>query len=88
MINTLIIISIAYCFILFESIAIFLFINDYIKNLFFYNNCRESIVVLDDFAACLTVAITKKRVNLYSISENLGGTIAMAGMDVAWELSS
>ena len=86
--NTLMTLPIAYCFIESESAAAFLFINDCMKDLFFYDNCRGPAVVLGDFAAGLTAAMTKKRVNLHSMSEDLRGTVAQAGMDVAWELSS
>ena len=40
-------------------------------------------MVLSDFAAGLIVAITKKRVNLYSILEDLRGTVAIASIDMA-----
>ena len=86
--NTLITIPIAYYFIKSESAAAFLFINEYIKDLFFYNNYRGPIVVLNNFTTGLTAAITRKRVNLLSMLEDLRGTIAQAGMNIAWELSS
>ena len=60
MTNILKSISIAYCFIKFEFTKTFLFINDYIKNLFFYDNCRDFVVLLDDFAAELIAAMIKK----------------------------
>ena len=53
-------ISITYCFIEFEFTKTFLFINVCIKNLFFYNNCRDLVVLLDDFATKLIAAIIKK----------------------------
>ena len=68
--NTLKSVSIAYCFIEFEFTKTFLFINDYIKNLFFYNNCRDLIVLLDDFATELIAAIIKKRSNISILSTN------------------
>ena len=70
MINTLKSISIAYCFIESESIEIFLFINDYIKNLFFYNNCKGFAMLLNNFVIRLTTAMIKKRINLFTISMN------------------
>lgn len=62
--NTLKSVSIAYCFIEFEFTEVFLFINDYIKNLFFYNNYRDLVVLLGDFAAKLIAAMIKKRLNI------------------------
>ena len=70
MINILKIILIIYYFIEFEFINIFLFINDYIKNLFFYNNCREFIIFLNNFIARLIAIIIKKRINLFTFFEN------------------
>ena len=60
-----------------------MFINDYIKDLFFYNNYRGPIVVLSNFAMGLIVAIIRKRVNLYSILEDLRGIIVIASIDIA-----
>ena len=74
--NTLMTIPIAYYFIKSESAAAFLFINECIKDLFFYDNCRGPIVVLDNFATGLTAAITRKRVNLLSILEDQRGAVA------------
>ena len=45
-------IPIAYCFIESESTAAFLFMNDCMKDLFFYDNCRGPAVILGDFAVC------------------------------------
>ena len=81
-INTLKNISIAYCFIEFEFIEAFLFINDYMKNLFFYNNCKGFAMLLKDFAARLTTTIIKKRINLLTISINQLDIIAQAKMNI------
>ena len=86
--NTLMSVPIAYCFIESESTAAFLFMNECMKDLFFYDNCRGPAVLLGDFAAGLTAAMMRKRVNVLSMSEDLRGTVAQAGMDMAWELSS
>ncbi len=80
--NTLRSIPIAYCFIESESTEAFLFMNDCIKDLFFYDNCRGPAVLLDDFAAGLIAAIIKKRTNLLTISMDQLDTIAQAGMDM------
>ncbi len=80
--NTLRSISIAYYFIEFESIETFLFMNDYMKNLFFYDNCRGPAMLLNDFAAKLTAAIIKKRINLLTISINQLNTITQAEINV------
>ena len=69
-INTLRNISIAYCFIEFEFKKFFLFINNCIKNLFFYDNCKEFAILLNNFVARLTAAMIKKRINLFTISIN------------------
>ena len=68
--NTLKSVSIAYCFIEFEFTKAFLFINDYIKNLFFYNNYKDFVVLFDDFTAELIIAIIKKRLNISIFSTN------------------
>ena len=73
--NILKIISIIYCFIKFEFINTFLFINDCIKNLFFYNNYKRFIIFLDNFIAKLTIIMIKKRTNLFTISKNQINTI-------------
>ena len=86
--NTLRTIPIAYCFIESESTDAFLFMNDCMKDLFFYDNCRGPAVMLGDFAAGLTAAMIKKRTNLLTLNDDQLGTIAQAGMDVAWRLSS
>ena len=69
-INTLKTILIVYYFIESEFIEAFLFMNDYIKNLFFYNDCRGPGVLLGDFAVGLTAAMVKKRTNLLIVSED------------------
>ena len=69
-INILRIISIIYYFIKFEFIDVFLFINNCIKNIFFYNNCRELAIMLNNFAAKLIVVIIKKRTNLLILNKN------------------
>ena len=69
-INTLKIILIIYCFIEFEFTEIFLFINDCMKNLFFYDDCRDLGVLLGDFAVELTAAMVKKRTNLFTVLED------------------
>ena len=86
--NTLKTVPIAYCFIESESTEAFLFMNDCMKDLFFYDDCRGPGVLLGDFAAGLTAAMVKKRTNLLTVSEDQLGTIAQAGMEVAWQLSS
>ena len=68
--NTLKNISITYYFIEFEFTKTFLFINVCIKNLFFYNNCRDLVVLLDDFTTKLIIAIIKKRLNIFIFSTN------------------
>ena len=68
--NTLKTILIIYYFIESEFTEIFLFINNYIKNLFFYNDCRDPKILLSDFAVELTVVIIKKRTNLLIILED------------------
>ena len=69
-INTLKNISIAYCFIEFEFIEIFLFKNNNIKNLFFNDNCKRFAMLLNDFVAKLTITMIKKIINLFTISIN------------------
>ena len=69
-INTLKTIFIIYYFIESEFTEIFLFINNYMKNLFFYNDCKDPGILLSDFAAGLIAAIIKKRTNLLTISED------------------
>lgn len=44
--------------------------------------------MLGDFAAGLTAAMVKKRTNLLTLSADQLGTVAQAGMDVAWQLQS
>ena len=80
--NTLKSIPIAYCFIESESTEAFLFMNDCMKDLFFYDNCRGPAVLLGDFAPGLTAAMIKKR------TPDELGTMAEVGMEVAWQLSS
>ncbi len=62
--------------------------NNCMKDLFFYDNCRGPAVLLGDFAAGLTAAMIKKRTNLLTMPVDQLGTIAEAGMEVAWQLSS
>ena len=69
-INTLRIILIVYYFIKFEFTNVFLFINNYIKNLFFYNNCRGLAIILNNFATKLIAVIIKKRTNLLILNNN------------------
>ncbi len=85
--NTLRSIPIAYCLIESESTDAFHFMNDCMKDLFFYDDCRGPAVILGDFAAGLTAAMVKKKMNLLTLSEDHLGTIAEAGMQVAWRLS-
>ncbi len=87
MINTLRNISIAYCLIESKLIDAFYFINDCMKDLFFYDDCREPAVILNDFAAGLTAAMVKKKMNLLTLSEDHLDIIAEADMQVAWRLS-
>ena len=53
-------ILIAYYFIISKLANIFIFINKYIKELFFYNSYRGPIVIFRDFAARLTAAIVAR----------------------------
>ena len=69
-INTLKSISIAYYFIEFEFIEVLLFMNNCIKNLFIYNNCRKLAMLLNNFVTKLIIIIIKKRINLFTISMN------------------
>ena len=65
MINTLRIFLIAYYYIAFKLAETFIFINAYIKKLFFYRNCRKITILLRDFAADLTTTILiKKKISL------------------------
>ena len=68
--NTFKNISIIYYFIEFKFIKTFLFINVYIKNLFFYNNYRDFVVLLNDFIIKLIIVIIKKRLNIFIFSIN------------------
>ena len=88
MTNTLKTVPIAYCFIESESTQAFLFMNDCMKDLFFYDDCSGPAVLLGDFAAGLTAAMIKKRTNMMTISDDQVSTIAQVGMDVAWQLTS
>ena len=81
--NTLKSISIAYCFIEFEFTKTFLFINDCIKNLFFYNNCRDLAVLLGDFITELIAAIIKKRLNISIFSAKQLDTVAQVEIKLA-----
>ena len=55
--NTLRSFLIAYYFIILEFINIFIFINKYIRELFFYNSYLGLIVILRDFIIKLIVVI-------------------------------
>ena len=68
--NTLKTIPIGYCFIESESTEAFLFMNDCMRDLFFYDNCRGPAVLLGDFAAGLIAAMVKKRTNLLTLSDD------------------
>ena len=61
MTNIFRIFSIVYCYIISKLAKAFIFINNYIKKLFFHDNCRDIIILLDDFTVDLTVAIITKR---------------------------
>ena len=58
--NTLRSFLIAYYFITLESIDTFIFINKYIRELFFYNSYLGSIVILRNFTIKLIVIIVAR----------------------------
>ena len=68
---------IAYYFIILESADAFLFMNECMRELFFYDSCLSPAVILGDFAAGLTAAMAVRQ--KYTISE--------AGMEVAYQLT-
>ena len=76
--NTLKSFPFAYCYISSESTEAFVFMNACMKELFFYDACRGPAVLLGDFAAGLTAAMTKR--------QNL--TISEAGVEIAWRLTA
>ena len=76
--NTLRSFPIAYCFIASESADAFVFINECMRELFFYDSCPGPAVILGDFAAGLTAAIAiRQRLN-----------ISRVGIEVAYELTA
>ena len=52
---------IIYYFITLELFKAFIFINKYIKKLFFYNSYRGSIIILRDFIVGLIVVIVARK---------------------------
>ena len=66
-INTLRSFLIAYYFIILKSIDIFIFINKYIRELFFYNSYLGPIVILKDFTIRLIIIIVVRQ--KYTISK-------------------
>ncbi|KAK0516467.1 hypothetical protein JMJ35_001070 [Cladonia borealis] len=69
---------IAYYFITSESADTFIFINECIRELFFYDSYRGPAVILKDFAAGLTAAmVAKRKLNTNEV-----------GMEVAYELTT
>ena len=76
-------IPIAYAFIESESTEAFLFMNECMKDLFFYDNCQGPAVLLGDFAAGLTAVMVRKKTNLVTISEDRLGTYVIQAMQVA-----
>ena len=68
--------SITYYFIISKLVDTFIFINKYIRELFFYNFYREPMVILRDFAMGLIAAIVAKRKI----------TISKRGIEVTYEL--
>ena len=52
---------ITYCFVISKSIETFLFLYDYIKNLLFYNECFDFVILLNNFVIELIISIIKKR---------------------------
>ena len=58
--NTLRSFLIVYYFIILESIDTFIFINKYIRELFFYNSYLGSIVILRNFIIRLIIVIVIK----------------------------
>ena len=67
---------ITYIYIISESTEAFLFINEYIRDLFFYNNYKGLVVLLSDFTAGLTVVIVSERKI----------TLSEVGIQVVYEL--
>ena len=65
--NTLRSFLIAYYFITLESIDMFIFINKYIRKLFFYNSYLDPIVILRNFTIGLIAAIVVRQ--KYTISK-------------------
>jgi len=64
-INTLILILITYYFIKLELAEVFICINIYIRELFFYNNYYRLGILLSDFATNLIIIIIiKKNINI------------------------
>ena len=59
---------IAYYFIILKSANIFIFINKYIRELFFYNFCLGPIVIFKDFTiGLIAVIVIKKKVSINKI---------------------
>ena len=52
---------ITYYFVTLELSKAFIFINKYIKELFFYNSYRGPIIIFKDFATGLTAVIVAKK---------------------------
>lgn len=69
---------VAYLFIFFESAEAFKFVNAYYKELFFWDNCPGSAIILGDFSLGLSAAMVR----------NAGISIVEAGMNQAYELIS
>ena len=61
MTNILRIFFIVYYYIISKLAKTFIFINNYIKKLFFYNNYRDITILLSDFIVNLTIVIIIKR---------------------------
>ncbi len=50
--------SVAYCFVTSESVEVFSFINAYVRDLIFHDNCLGPSVMLGDFSTGLASAMT------------------------------
>ena len=69
---------IAYYFIVSESADAFIFMNKYIRELFFYDAYRGPAVILRDFATGLTAAIVVRRQS----------SLAKIGIEVMYKLAA
>lgn len=75
--NTMSTFPVAHCFITSESTSAFVFINECLKDMFFFDDCPGPAVMLGDFSAGLSQAMLK----------TIQKSRSEAGMSIAWKLS-